>query len=433
MRPRTLDEFVGQDVAVGEGTWLRQAIDADALSSVILYGPAGTGKTSLARIIAAATKSQFDEVSAVSGGVADLRKAIDGAADRLGLTGQRTILFIDEIHRFSKSQQDALLHAVEDRTVVLIGATTENPFFEVNAPLISRSRVIELAPLSDDDVRLIVRRALDDARGFAGNVRLSDEAEDAIAIQAGGDARVALTTLELSAAFVKPGEDGVRLVPLDAVGNASPTRILPYDKRGDVHYDVISAFIKSMRGSDPDAAIYWLARMIHGGEDPKFIARRMLIFASEDIGNADPRAILVAHAAFKAAESIGWPECRINLAQAAVYLALAPKSNAAISAIDSALEEVRTGPARAVPNHLRDRHRPGADSYGPYRYPHSYEGAYVEQQYLPDGLERGAFFTPSARGWEAARGPAMGEVRRRASNGPDEAPPVGPEGKDRAE
>ena len=433
MRPRTLDEFVGQDAAVGEGTWLRQAIDADALSSVILYGPAGTGKTSLARIVAAATKSQFEEVSAVSGGVADLRKAIDGAADRLGLTGQRTILFIDEIHRFSKSQQDALLHAVEDRTVVLIGATTENPFFEVNAPLISRSRVIELAPLSDDDVRLVVRRALDDARGFSGTVRLTDEAEDAISIQAGGDARVALTTLELSAAFVKPGQDGVRLVTLDAVRNASPTRILPYDKRGDVHYDVISAFIKSMRGSDPDAAIYWLARMIHGGEDPKFIARRMLIFASEDVGNADPRAILVAHAAFKAAESIGWPECRINLAQAAVYLALAPKSNASYSAIDSALEEVRTGPARAVPNHLRDRHRPGADAYGPYRYPHGFEDAYVEQQYLPDGVQRGAFFTPSPRGWEAARGQAMDEIRKHAVHGLDKTPPAPAEDEDPAE
>jgi putative ATPase len=433
MRPRTLDEFVGQSAAVGEGTWLRSAIDADALSSVILYGPAGTGKTSLARIIAAATKSQFDEVSAVSGGVADLRKAIDGAADRLGLTGQRTILFIDEIHRFSKSQQDALLHAVEDRTVVLIGATTENPFFEVNAPLISRSRVIELSPLSDDDVRVIVRRAVDDARGLAGGVMLTQEAEDSIAITAGGDARVALNTLELSAAFVKPDEDGTRLVTLEAVQNASPTRILPYDKRGDVHYDVISAFIKSMRGSDPDAAIYWLARMIHGGEDPKFIARRMLIFASEDVGNADPRAILVAHAAFKAAESIGWPECRINLAQAATYLALAPKSNASYSAIDAALEEVRTGPARAVPNHLRDRHRPGSDAYGPYRYPHGYDDAYVEQQYLPDGLAHRAFFSASSRGWEAERQRAMDEIRRAAAERSRTTPPQPAEDAEAAE
>jgi putative ATPase len=422
MRPRALDEFVGQNAAVGEGTWLRSAIDADALSSVILYGPAGTGKTSLARIIAAATQAYFEEVSAVSGGVADLRRVIDGAADRLGLAGQRTILFIDEIHRFSKSQQDALLHAVEDRIVVLVGATTENPFFEVNAPLISRSRVIELLPLSDEDVREIVRRALADERGFGGNVRLAEDAEDAIVITAGGDARVALTTLELSAAFVKPEADATREVTLDAVQQASPTRILPYDKRGDAHYDVISAFIKSMRGSDPDAAIYWLARMIHGGEDPKFIARRILIFASEDVGNADPQALLVAHAAFKAAESIGWPECRINLAQAAVYMALAPKSNATYSAIDAALEDVRTGPARAVPSHLRDRHRPGSDTYGPYRYPHASEDAFVEQQYLPDGLARGAFFSASSRGWEAARQDVLDEIRRHTTGGTRQEP-----------
>ena len=422
MRPRTLDEFVGQSAVVGEGTWLRSAIDADALFSLILYGPAGTGKTSLARIIAAATKSHFEEVSAVSGGVADLRKAMDAAADRLGLTGQRTILFIDEIHRFSKSQQDSLLHSVEDRIVVLVGATTENPFFEVNAPLISRSRVIELSPLSDDDVRAIVRRALVDERGFAGKLELAPDAEDAIVLTAGGDARVALTTLELAAAFVGAGDGRGRVVTLEAVRQASPTRILPYDKQGDVHYDVISAFIKSMRGSDPDATVYWLARMIHGGEDPKFIARRILIFASEDVGNADPRAILVANAAFKAAESIGWPECRINLAQAAVYMALAPKSNAAISAIDAALEEVRTGPSRSVPNHLRDRHRPGADEYGPYRYPHGYEGAYVVQRYLPEGLEHGAFFSASPRGWEAARADALRELRSA----------VGDEGEDRS-
>jgi putative ATPase len=413
MRPRTLDEFVGQAAAVGEGTWLRKAIDADALSSVILFGPAGTGKTSLARIIASATKAEFEEVSAVSGGVADLRKVIDAAADRLGLSGQRTILFVDEIHRFSKSQQDALLHAVEDRIVVLVGATTENPFFEVNAPLISRSRVIELTPLSDDDVRSIVRQALADSRGFGATVELAEDAENAIVLTAGGDARVALTTLELAAAFQPPGEDGKRCVTLEAVQEATPTRMLPYDKRGDVHYDVISAFIKSMRGSDPDAAIYWLARMIHGGEDPKFIARRILIFASEDVGNADPQALLIAHAAFKAAESIGWPECRINLAQAAVYMALAPKSNASYLAVDAALEDVRTGPARGVPNHLRDRHRPGSDSYGPYRYPHSYAEHWVDQRYLPEGLERGAFYSPGDFGWESEHAARLGEVRER--------------------
>lgn len=419
MRPRTLDEFVGQEAVVGPGTWLRSAIDADALSSVILYGPAGTGKTSLARIIAAATKSRFEEVSAVSGGVADVRKVIDAAADRLGLTGQRTILFIDEIHRFTKSQQDALLHAVEDRIVVLIGATTENPYFEVNAPLISRSRVVELGVLSDDDVRAIVCRALADERGFGGCLGLAPDAEDAIVLMAGGDARVALNTLELAAAFAatQARPDGAATVDAHDVEQATPSRILPYDKRGDVHYDVISAFIKSMRGSDADAAVYWLARMIHGGEDPKFIARRILIFASEDVGNADPQALLVAHAAFRAAETIGWPECRINLAQAAIYMALAPKSNAAISAIDSALEQVRTGPARAVPNHLRDRHRPGSDAYGPYRYPHSFPDGYVEQPYLPDGLARGAFFSASPRGWEAERQQGLDAIRGRLEHG----------------
>ena len=289
---------------------------------------------------------------------------------------------------------------------MLIGATTENPYFEVNSPLVSRSRIIELSPLSDDDIRAIVRRALADPRGLAGSADLEPEAEDAIVTMAGGDARVALTTLELAASCVAPTGDGARTVTRTAVEEASPTRMLPYDKQGDMHYDVISAFIKSMRGSDPDAAVYWLARMVHGGEDPKFIARRMLIFASEDVGNADPRALLVAHAAFKAAESIGWPECRINLSQAATYLALAPKSNAAYLAIDRALAEVRGGPARSVPSHLRDRHRPGAEEYGPYRYPHDYPDAIVDQQYLPDGLEDRRFYEPGeglGGTWRATR------------------------------
>jgi putative ATPase len=420
MRPRSLEEFVGQERVVGDGTWLRTAIAGDTLSSVILFGPAGTGKTSLARVVAAATQAHFEEVSAVSGGVADLRKAIDAATERLGAFGQRTILFIDEIHRFSKSQQDALLHAVEDRTVVLIGATTENPFFEVNAPLISRSRVVELAVLGDEDVRTIVRRAIADERGLGGAAELAPDAEDAIVLSAGGDARAALTTLELAAGFVGSVEGSTRLVTLDAVRQANPSRILPYDKRGDVHYDVISAFIKSMRGSDADAAVYWLARMLHGGEDPKFIARRILIFASEDVGNADPQALLVAHAAVKAAESIGMPECRINLAQAAIYMALAPKSNAAITAIDSALDEVRNGRLRLVPNHLRDRHRPGSETYGEYRYPHASPDGWVEQRYLPEGLSPGAFYQPSPRGWEASRqreSEAFSDASREASHG----------------
>ncbi len=401
MRPRTLAEVVGQEEAIGPHTWLRRAIDADTLSSLILYGPAGTGKTSIAHVIANSTNAVFVEVSAVSGSVADLRREIKAADERLTMNNQRTILFIDEIHRFSRSQQDALLHAVEDRIVILVGATTENPFFEVNSALISRSRIVELKPIGNKGVKAIVERALEDERGLKGEYTLSDDALNAIVITAGGDARMALTTLELAAALVRKGDE----IGIEQVREASPHRQLPYDKDGDTHYDVISAFIKSMRGSDPDAALYWLARMIDGGEDPRFIARRIFILASEDIGLADPRALLIAHAAFKSAESIGYPECRINLAEAAIYMALAPKSNSSEAAIDAALKEVREGPARRVPDHLRDRHRPGSESYGKYLYPHNYPGGWVEQQYLPDGLERGCFYHPSAYGWEKLRFP----------------------------
>ena len=393
MRPRSLDELVGQDEAVGLGSWLRNAIEQDRLSSVILFGPAGTGKTSLAHIVAETTKATFVEVSAIGGTVSDLRREIDAADKRLAMGGLRTILFVDEIHRFNRSQQDALLHAVEDRVLVLVGATTENPFFEVNSALISRSRIVELHGLSDGDIGELVDRAVGDGRG-------------------------ALTTLELAAGMVEPGtaKKPARITE-DNVRAATPHRTLPYDKNKDMHYDIISAFIKSMRGSDPDAALYWLARMIDGGEDPKFIARRMFIAASEDIGNADPQALLVAEAAFKSAEVIGYPECRINLAQAAIYRALAPKSNAAEAGIDAALAEVRNGPARNVPDHLRDRHRPGSESYGTYRYPHSYPGGWVDQRYLPDGLERGAFYRPSDRGWEAYRADAAARDRMEGGNG----------------
>lgn len=404
MRPRSLDELVGQSEAVGSQSWLRNAIEKDDLSSVILFGPAGTGKTSIARIIAQSTKAAFVEVSAIGGTVSDLRREIQDADRRLTSQGKRTILFIDEIHRFNRSQQDALLHAVEDRVVILIGATTENPFFEVNSALISRSRVIELHSLSDDEVSDLLDAALFDERGFGGCYALSKGARNAIIMLAGGDGRGALTTLELAAALVDSGSpDSPTMIEENHVRTATPYRTLPYDKKKDMHYDVISAFIKSMRGSDPDAALYWLARMIDGGEDPKFIARRMFIAASEDIGNADPQALLIAEAAFRSAEVIGYPECRINLAQAAIYLALAPKSNAAEAGIDAALAEVRQGFARDVPNHLRDRHRPGSEKYGEYKYPHNYPSGWVEQQYLPDGLERGCFFHPSERGWEAYR------------------------------
>ncbi len=417
MRPRTLDEFVGQSAVVGADSPLRTAIEQDRVSSLILYGPAGTGKTSLARIIAGATHAAFTEVSAVSSGVAELRKAISAARELRGLNNRRTILFVDEIHRFSKSQQDALLHAVEDDIVTLVGATTENPFFEVNAPLISRSRIVELGPLSDDDVRVIVNRAIADTRGLGEAYVLEPAAEERIVVTAGGDARVALTTLELAAAGAERDDEmQPAIITLSDVQGVTATRSLAYDKTGDVHYDVISAFIKSMRGSDPDAAVYWLARMVHGGEDPKFIARRIMVFASEDVGNADPRALLVAEAAVKAAEFIGWPECRINLAQAAVYMALAPKSNASYLAIDAALADVREGPARAVPDHLRDRHRPGADSYGPYRYPHDFAGRWVDQRYLPDGLVEGTFYRPGEQGWEVERMTLLNRLRERRGN-----------------
>ena len=378
MRPNSLDEYVGQQKAVGKGSWLRAAIEHDVLSSVILYGPAGTGKTTLAHIIANHTKSEFVEVSAVTGTVKDLRRVIDEAKTRLNTYDRRTILFIDEIHRFSKSQQDALLHAVENRTVIMIGATTENPYFEVNSALLSRGRV------------------------------------------------VALTTLELASeiAVTRPDTDGTPApaagerypITVDDVKIANPRRGFSYDKNGDMHYDIISAFIKSMRGSDPDATIYWLARMIDAGEDPKFIARRIMIHASEDVGNADPQALLVAHAAFKSAEVIGYPECRINLAQAALYVCLAPKSNACEASIDAALADIHSSGLREVPSYLRDRHRPGSDEYGVYKYPHDYPEGWVDQRYLPEGLERGAFWQPAGRGWEEWR--VEQSERDRSGNAP---------------
>ncbi|MCI1665576.1 MAG: replication-associated recombination protein A [Atopobiaceae bacterium] len=429
MRPQTLDGFVGQEAAVGEGSWLREAIEHDVLSSVILYGPAGTGKTTLARIIANTTHAEFVEVSAITGTVKDLRREIDAAEQRLLVGGQRTILFVDEIHRFNRGQQDALLHAVEDRVVVLVGATTENPYFEVNSALLSRSRVVELTALSDEDIAELVTRAVASPHGLAGSCTLADEALAEIVRLAGGDGRSALTTLELASQLAlpgghaTPGADPVEITSAQ-VEEANPRRGLPYDKSGDMHYDIISAFIKSMRGSDPDAALYWLARMIDAGEDPKFIARRILILSSEDIGNADPQALLVAEAAFKACEVIGYPECRINLAQAVIYMALAPKSNAAEAGIDAALSEVRSGPRREVPSYLRDRHRPGSEEYGPYKYPHNYPCGWVDQRYLPDGLDQGAFYHPGERGWEAWRIEATSRDRADASSDGRGEPPA---------
>lgn len=405
MRPRSLNELQGQQQAVGPGSWLASAIAHDRLSSVILYGPAGTGKTSIAHIIAETTKAAFVEVSAIGGTVADLRREIKAAESRLGAHGMRTILFVDEIHRFNRSQQDALLHAVENRTVVLVGATTENPYFEVNGALLSRSRVVELKSLADDDLREIVRRAAADERGLAGAFSLAPDALDEIVAASGGDARASLTTLELASNVAQ--EKGSTTIDSACVEAAVPHRALPYDKNKDLHYDIVSAFIKSMRGSDPDATLYWLARMIDGGEDPKYIARRIMVHASEDVGLADPQALLVAEAAFKAAEVIGYPECRINLAEAALYVALAPKSHAVEAGIDAALADVRRGPLRAVPDYLRDRHRPGSERYGAYLYPHDYPSGWVDQRYLPEGLDRGCFFEPTERGWEGYRTDAV--------------------------
>ena len=416
MRPRALDDVVGQQDAVGPGSWLRTAIENDALSSVVLFGPAGTGKTSIAHVIAHSTQASFVEVSAVGGTVSDLRREIASAEKRLAASGARTILFVDEIHRFNRSQQDALLHAVEDRTVVLVGATTENPFFEVNSALLSRSRVVELHSLSDAEVGELLDAALREERGLAGAFSLDDAAREAIVLLAGGDGRAALSTLELASQLAGEGSaDAPAAITEQMVRTATPHRALPYDKNKDMHYDIISAFIKSMRGSDPDAALYWLARMIEGGEDPKFIARRIFILAAEDIGNADPQALLIADAAFRSAEVIGYPECQLILAQAATYMALAPKSNAACG-IFEALSEVRNGPSRKVPDYLRDRHRPGSESYGSYLYPHNYPGGWVDQRYLPEGLARGAFWHPAERGWEAYRTEAASRDRASADS-----------------
>jgi len=388
MRPHSLEEFVGQEQLVGEGRLLRRAIVGDTLFSIILWGPPGSGKTTLARIIAESTNAHFEQLSAVSAGVADLRRAVKEAQDRLGMFGQRTVLFIDEIHRFNKAQQDALLPGVESGLVTLIGATTENPYFEVNSALLSRCQLFELQPLDRDDLAGVVRRGETELA-----ITLPDEIRDEIVAAAGGDARNALNILEAAVAAAA-GEP----VSSDNVHDAARKRPLLYDKGGDHHYDVTSAFIKSMRGSDADAAIYYLAVMIAGGEDPKFIARRMIVFASEDVGNADPQALQVAVACARAVEFVGLPECRINLSQAVAYLARAPKSNASYMAIQRAGQDVRERGNLRPPKPLRDASYAGAAKLGHgqgYRYPHDYPGGWVEQQYLPDELLGTVYYEPS--------------------------------------
>jgi len=414
MRPRTLDEFVGQGHLVGPDRVLRRAIERDELSSLILYGPPGTGKTSLAHIIAAATKSDVEQVNAVTAGVADLKQVIARAADRRRFHGRRTILFIDEIHRFNKAQQDVLLPHVEQGTLILIGATTENPLFEVNSTLVSRSRVYRLEPLTDDDLRRIIERALADPdRGLARfRPVLEEDALAHLLAISSGDARIALNTLEL-AVLGAPDAEGGRHVTLQTVEDVAQRRALAYDRDGDAHYDHISAFIKSMRGSDPDAAVYWLARMLEAGEDARYIARRMVVHAAEDVGLADPLALLLAVAAAQAVEFVGLPEARIPMTEAAIYIAAAPKSNAVVTAIGEAAADVARQRADPVPVHLRDSSHPQAGrqlGHGKgYKYAHDYPEGFVPQQYVPDNVQGRIYYRPTAHGREAEVGRRLRE------------------------
>jgi putative ATPase len=402
MRPRNLQDFCGQTHILGPGQLLRRAIEADRIQSLIFYGPPGTGKTSLAQIIANQTKSKFERLSGVESNVADMRRVLSTAANRLANRGQPTILFIDEIHRFNKAQQDVLLPDVESGIVRLIGATTHNPFFFVNSPLVSRSQIFELRSLNEEELFVLLKRALADRERGLGHlkIRADDEALRHLARVADGDARKALNSLEIAALTTSPGGDGLVHIDLSVAEQCIQKKAVVYDGDEDAHYDTISAFIKSMRGSDPDAALYWLAKMIHAGEDPRFIARRIVIHAAEDVGLADPMALVLASAAFQAAEFIGWPEARIPIAEAALYIATANKSNSVIMAIDAALADVRSGRTLPVPEHLRDAHHSGAERLGHgegYKYAHSFPAHFVPQDYL--GAEK-RYYEPTEQGTE---------------------------------
>jgi putative ATPase len=397
MRPRSLDEVIGQRHLTAPGTPFRKLIDNDAPMSLVLWGPPGTGKTTLAYVVSQVTSRRFTELSAVTAGVKDVRAAIDAARRELGMSGRQTLLFVDEVHRFSKTQQDALLPAVENRWVSFIGATTENPSFSVVSPLLSRSLLLTLQPLDDEDIRALIKRALADERGLGGTVEMDDAALDHLVRLAGGDGRRSLTYLEAAAL----GVTRIDTATLEAAVDRAAVR---YDRDGDQHYDVISAFIKSMRGSDVDAALHYLARMIAAGEDPRFIARRLIVHASEDVGMADPTALQTAVAAAQAVEFVGLPEARINLAQAVIHIALAPKSNAVIRGIGAAEADVRAGLIGSVPAHLRDAHYPGAKRVGHgqgYVYPHDLPGGIAAQQYAPDVIDGRAYYEPSSHGMES--------------------------------
>lgn len=405
LRPTKLQDIVGQEHIIGKGTLLYRAISADKLQSLILYGPPGTGKTTIARVIANTTKADFIKINATTAGKKDMEESVEKAKQNLHDYQRKTILFIDEIHRFNKAQQDFLLPHVEDGTLILIGATTENPYFEVNSALISRSIVFELQPLTMENLKQILKRALEDKENGLGafNADISDEALEYIANRSNGDARSALNALELGTLTTDRSEDGIIHITLDVAKECIQNRVLRYEKNGDQHYDTISAFIKSMRGSDPDAAVYYLSRMLQSGEDPKFVARRIMICASEDVGNADPMAIVVATSCAQAVERIGMPESQIILTQAATYVACAPKSNSAVEAIFAANRKVQDTKVETLPKHLQDSHYKGAAKLGrgeDYLYAHSFENHYVEQQYLPDELKNEKFYIPGVLGYE---------------------------------
>jgi putative ATPase len=412
MRPRTLDELVGQDHLLAAGSPLRRLVEADQSTALLLWGPPGTGKTTIAAIVSAQTDRRFVEVSAVAAGIKEVREVIDGARRELARGGRETVLFVDEVHRFSKAQQDALLPGVENRWVTLIAATTENPFFSVISPLLSRSLLLTLEPLSDEAVRAVVRQAMDDERGLDGAFTIDDDACDQLVRLAGGDARRSLTYLEAAAAAA--GGKGDKQITLSLLELAADRAAVRYDRQGDQHYDVISAFIKSIRGSDVDAALHYLARMITAGEDPRFIARRLVISASEDIGLADPTALLTAVAAAQAVQLIGMPEARINLAQAVIALSLAPKSNAVIMAVDEAVGDVKAGKIGAVPAHLRDAHYPGSKQLGhgaEYQYAHSDPRGVAPQRHAPDEVADREYYRPTAHGAEAEYASRLARIK----------------------